>query len=66
MKTLLLFIVLCSSSLIYSPSLQALCARCEEANENNRRNPNPYVYYEEYVEAQSERNKEARSEGNEG
>lgn len=27
------------------------CARCVEARENNLKHPNPYFYYEEYVEA---------------
>lgn len=33
------------------------CPRCDAANENNLKNPNPYVYYEDYLKA-NENNKE--------
>lgn len=32
------------------------CARCVEAREYNSKHPNPYFYYEDYVEAKEEKN----------
>ncbi len=50
MKKLLFLALLFTSISAYAGNGQ--CVLCEINRENNKKNPNPYVYYEDYLEAQ--------------
>lgn len=56
MKFATLFAVLfCVCGISAITDAEAYCARCVEANENNKRNINEHFYYEDYVEAQQDK-----------
>jgi hypothetical protein len=48
-------LLLCFGCIIASPVLNAGCARCEQARQNNKYNAstNNYFYYEDYQEAKA-------------
>lgn len=48
----LLAVIFCACSTCVINDAEAYCARCVQANENNKRNINEHFYYEDYVEAQ--------------
>lgn len=52
-KKTILAIIFFACFIVKINNAEALCARCVEANENNKNNPNPYFYYEEYLDAQN-------------
>jgi hypothetical protein len=51
----LLAVLFCACGITQIADVEGYCARCVQANENNKRNINEHFYYEDYVEAQQQR-----------
>lgn len=51
----LLAVFFCACGMTAINDAEAYCARCVEANENNKRNINEHFYYEDYLDAQHQK-----------
>jgi hypothetical protein len=57
------FTYLALANIVFSGAIFASsCPRCDAANENNLKNPNHYIYYEDYLKANGKKIEKGENE----